>query len=105
VYDDNRWFLYVLSPCTHLTKKNRCGIYAQRPALCRKYSTKDCDYIGEEEFDLHLRNIEDVDKYVSKRWGNTKAARTSKKKTHHTTRHLPTVYLRSVQVREPSKKK
>ena len=63
-YDDIRWYLYhenvvifiekkqwylgVMTRCKNLQADNRCGIYEQRPRICRGYSTDNCDYHGGE---------------------------------------------------------
>lgn len=63
-YDDIRWYLYhenvvvfiekkqwylgILTRCKNLREDNRCGIYEQRPRICRNYSTDNCDYHGGE---------------------------------------------------------
>lgn len=42
--DEGQWYLVVQSQCDHLLPDNRCGVYMTRPAICREYSTKDCEY-------------------------------------------------------------
>lgn len=34
---DGRWAMLMMPKCTFLSKTNRCGIYAQRPAACRAF--------------------------------------------------------------------
>ena len=33
-----------MTRCKYLTKKNLCGIYFDRPKICREYTTDDCEY-------------------------------------------------------------
>jgi uncharacterized protein len=42
--DGGTWYLTVFSTCNHLLPDNRCGIYEDRPRICRDYSTDDCEY-------------------------------------------------------------
>lgn len=42
--DDGTWYLCVYGDCQHLQADNRCGIYDDRPQICREYSTKGCEY-------------------------------------------------------------
>ncbi|MCE9502010.1 MAG: YkgJ family cysteine cluster protein, partial [Leptospira sp.] len=35
---DNGWNLLFITPCTKLMPDGRCGIYSERPNLCRDYS-------------------------------------------------------------------
>ena len=44
--EKKKWYLGVYARCKHLQQDNRCGIYAKRPAICRGYSTDNCDYHG-----------------------------------------------------------
>ncbi|NLE64449.1 MAG: YkgJ family cysteine cluster protein [Elusimicrobia bacterium] len=38
---DNIWHVQFNTPC-HKLEKSRCGIYPQRPEICRAYDPKDC---------------------------------------------------------------
>lgn len=42
--EDDQWYLVIQHECDHLLADNRCGIYHTRPAICREYSTKECEY-------------------------------------------------------------
>lgn len=52
--EDKQWYIGLLNRCKHLLPDNRCGIYEQRPRICRGYSTKNCDYHGDEYQFEHL---------------------------------------------------
>lgn len=38
------WYLLVHRRCNHLMPDHRCGIYANRPQICRDYKTDGCEY-------------------------------------------------------------
>lgn len=42
--DQGTWYLVVHADCRSLQPDNRCGIYDDRPSICRKYSTNKCEY-------------------------------------------------------------
>ena len=42
--DDEVWYLMIHADCQHLLSDYRCGIYQTRPAICRSYSTKSCEF-------------------------------------------------------------
>lgn len=52
--ENGQWFIGVLSRCKHLMPDNRCGIYEERPRICRKYTTDNCEYHGAEYDYEHL---------------------------------------------------
>jgi Fe-S-cluster containining protein len=73
--DDEGWFLLVNNPCLHLQSDGRCGIYAQRPAVCREYSNDYCEFDApaEDGFKHFFEDYEALLKYCRKRfkrWDN-----------------------------------
>jgi Fe-S-cluster containining protein len=40
---DNEWMVQFESRCRHLLDDNKCGIYEQRPHICRDYSEESCE--------------------------------------------------------------
>jgi Fe-S-cluster containining protein len=44
--EKKQWYIGVMSRCKHLEPDNRCGIYHERPRICREFSTENCDYHG-----------------------------------------------------------
>jgi Fe-S-cluster containining protein len=52
--EDGRWYLQVNRPCKALLPDNRCGVYENRPAICREYTTKACDWHGDDYAYDHL---------------------------------------------------
>ncbi len=53
--EDGDWYLAVQTKCQYLQDDNRCGIYEDRPKICREYSTENCDYhIGQYDYDQYF---------------------------------------------------
>jgi len=68
--EKRRWYLGILNKCKHLQPDNRCGVYETRPALCREYSTDNCDYHGGEyDFDVLFTSAEQLRDYAEKKLG------------------------------------
>lgn len=72
--DEDGWFLLINTVCTHLQSDGRCGIYEQRPQVCRDYSNDYCEFdsSAEEGFELFFDGYESLLKYCKKRfkrWG------------------------------------
>ncbi len=42
--EKGRWFILFETPCSRLLEDGRCGIYPERPRICRAYSTRRCEY-------------------------------------------------------------
>ncbi|MFO0906961.1 MAG: YkgJ family cysteine cluster protein [Isosphaeraceae bacterium] len=42
--DKNVWHLLVLTKCQYLQADYKCGIYYNRPKVCRDYSADECEY-------------------------------------------------------------
>jgi Fe-S-cluster containining protein len=42
--ESKQWYIGILNRCKQLQPDNRCGIYLTRPAICRSYTTDNCDY-------------------------------------------------------------
>ena len=72
--DEDGWYLLIHNPCTHLQKDGRCGIYDERPTICREYTNDFCEFDqpSEKGFDLYFRDYPALLKYVKRRfktWG------------------------------------
>jgi len=39
-----KWFLNVKNRCKHLDSGNRCSVYENRPAICRRLDANGCEY-------------------------------------------------------------
>ncbi len=78
--EDGDWYLNVKNKCRHLLpKEHRCAIYDNRPKICRKYKTADCDLTeGEYDYELHFTTDRDMEEYMKLKFDNNK---NEKKKT------------------------
>ncbi len=62
--DKGQWYLLVMSRCKHLTGDYRCGIYLNRPKICREYTTVDCEYDGQWIFERLFESPEQIWEYA-----------------------------------------
>lgn len=46
--EEGHWYVQVNRPCKALLPDNRCGVYENRPTICRAYTTKACDWHGDD---------------------------------------------------------
>ncbi len=72
--DSDGWFLLIDNPCSHLQEDGRCGIYEQRPQICREYSNDFCEYDAPatEGFKRYFPDYDSLLAYCKqrfKRWG------------------------------------
>jgi uncharacterized protein len=58
------WYLLVYTQCKHLRGDNLCGIYDQRPQVCRDYKTVDCEYDDDWVYDQLFETSEQVEEYA-----------------------------------------
>ncbi|MEZ5543268.1 MAG: YkgJ family cysteine cluster protein [Pseudomonadota bacterium] len=68
--DEDGWYLLVNNSCTHLLPDGRCGIYDDRPLICREYTNDYCEFDepAERGFDLFFEDYAALLKYVKKRF-------------------------------------
>lgn len=68
--DDDGWTLLVDGSCQHLQIDGGCGIYNERPEICRDHSNDYCEFDApsEDGFDLYFENYYDLLKYCKKRF-------------------------------------
>ncbi|MFA5529483.1 MAG: YkgJ family cysteine cluster protein [Thiohalomonadaceae bacterium] len=68
--DSDGWFLLFEAPCTHLKANGACGIYENRPQICRDHSNDYCEFDApaEESFDLFFPDYEALLAYCRKRF-------------------------------------
>ena len=62
--EDETWYLLVHSRCKHLRDDNRCGIYEERPQICRDYTTEACEYDDSWVYDSYFETPEQVEEYA-----------------------------------------
>jgi Fe-S-cluster containining protein len=72
--DDSGWYLLINGNCEHILPNGACGIYEERPLICREYDNDWCEYDApaEEGFIHHFRNYGELLGYCRKRfktWG------------------------------------
>ena len=62
--DKGTWYLLVMSRCGYLQADNRCGIYHDRPKICREYTTDDCEYDTDWSFERMFERPEQIWEYA-----------------------------------------
>ena len=62
--EDETWYLVVHADCKHLGADYRCGVYDERPGICRKYKTDDCEYDDDAVYDKLFESPEQVWEYA-----------------------------------------
>ncbi len=62
--EDSTWYLLVHTACKHLQPDNRCGIYDERPQICRDYTTENCEYIDDWTYDHYFETPEQIAEYM-----------------------------------------
>lgn len=58
--EDGTWYLMVYADCKHLQEDHRCGIYEDRPQICRSYSTDNCEYDDDAVYDKFFETPEQL---------------------------------------------
>ena len=68
--DDDGWFVMFEARFQHLLTDGRCGIYEDRPTICRSHSNDYCEYDApaEDGFDLYFPDYETLLRYCRKRF-------------------------------------
>ena len=68
--DEDGWFVIFETPCSHLQPSGRCGIYADRPTICRSHSNDYCEFDApaEDGFELWFPDYQSLLKYCKKRF-------------------------------------
>lgn len=68
--DSDGWFVMFDSVCAHLEMDGRCGIYEDRPTICRTHSNDYCEYDApaEDGFDLYFPDYPSLLVYCKKRF-------------------------------------
>ncbi len=64
--EDGDWCVQFETQCKHLDEKGMCKIYKNRPPVCKKYSSEECEMNNEDECKEFFEKPEDVDRYVEK---------------------------------------
>lgn len=68
--DEDGWFIIFETACTHLLDDGRCGIYDDRPTICRSHTNDYCEYDSpaEDGFDLWFPDYLSLLTYCKKRF-------------------------------------
>lgn len=68
--EDEDWYLAIQTKCQYLAPDNRCGIYEDRPRVCREYTTDNCDFhTGSYEFDQYFTSPEQLEAFAQATMG------------------------------------
>ena len=63
--EEGDWHIQVNRKCRHLLPDNRCGVYDNRPEICREYKTDGCDWHGDEyDYDELFTEPEQLAQYA-----------------------------------------
>jgi Fe-S-cluster containining protein len=70
--DDSGWYLLINGRCEHIQDNGACGIYEDRPEICRDYSNDWCEYdeSAVKGFEYYFRNYRELLTYCKKRYKN-----------------------------------
>ncbi len=62
---DNDWFLVFPTTCEHLKPDGLCGIYENRPLICREYDIVGCEGTSEEAAEkVNLKTAGDLFRWL-----------------------------------------
>ncbi|MCD6304294.1 MAG: YkgJ family cysteine cluster protein [Planctomycetes bacterium] len=80
--DEGDWYISIANRCKALGEHGRCEIYENRPLICRKYSTENCDFTGGDYgYEEFFQSPEDIEKYAMKVLGK-KAYRQARREAY-----------------------
>ncbi len=70
--DDDDWFIEFKTKCKQLKENNMCGIYEDRPTMCREHKLDECEMNGEGDpwvhyFDTPEKFLAYMDKHYTKK--------------------------------------
>lgn len=83
--EDGEWYLSVQSRCQNLLDDNRCGVYEDRPRVCREYTTDNCDYhVGEYDYEQYFTSAEQLEAYAQAVLGKKQAKYAVKQRAANT---------------------
>jgi Fe-S-cluster containining protein len=79
--EKKQWYIGIMNRCKHLQGDNRCGIYEERPRICRSYSTDNCDYHGGEyDYEALFTSAEQLQRYATEKLARRRTRRRGKAK-------------------------
>jgi Fe-S-cluster containining protein len=62
--DQGTWYLVVYADCQNLRSDNLCGVYEDRPEICRAYSTSGCEYDNDFLYDKLFETPDQIWEYA-----------------------------------------
>lgn len=63
--EDGEWYLQINRKCRALLPDNRCGIYDNRPTICRGYKTDGCDWHADAyDYDHVFTDPEQIQRFA-----------------------------------------
>ena len=62
--DEDVWYLMVHADCQQLQDDNMCGIYEDRPTICRSYTTDECEFDNDACYDQFFETPEQLWEYA-----------------------------------------
>jgi Fe-S-cluster containining protein len=92
--EQGQWYLLVMTRCSYLRADDRCGIYLNRPKICRDYSTANCEYDDEWSFELVFETPEQI-------WEYAEAVLPPRRRRRHQAPSLPIVTVAHPNSRTP----
>lgn len=79
--EEGDWYIQVNRRCKALLPDNRCGIYENRPSICRGYTTEGCDWHGEEyEYDHLFTEPDQIQAFAKEYLANKRKRRAAARK-------------------------
>lgn len=62
--EDGSWYIMIFRECKHLQSDHRCGIYYDRPEICRDYSTENCEYDSDFTYEKIFEHDDQIWEYA-----------------------------------------
>lgn len=62
--DDGTWYLMVHADCQALRDDYMCGIYEDRPKICRTYTTDECEFDNDAVYEQFFETPEQLWEYA-----------------------------------------
>lgn len=101
--DDGDWYMSVMNPCRKLDDSGRCAIYEDRPLICRKYDTAECDHTaGDYGYEELFETPEQLDAYARQTLGEKEYKRQKKR---HRAKYEPKTKRKTKTKARPAKGK
>ncbi|UCD28840.1 MAG: YkgJ family cysteine cluster protein [Planctomycetota bacterium] len=76
--EEGDWYIQINQKCNALMPDNRCAIYENRPAICREYTAKGCDWYPDNcDYDHLFTNPEQIDQFAKEHLAKQRRRRTA----------------------------